>query len=42
MDTQGQREEFKKMLGPAFDFSRRVPPSPAHEGKADYLNPKNG
>jgi len=38
--TQGQREEFEKMRGPAFDFSRRVPPSPAYSGNADYLNPK--
>lgn len=39
--TQGQREEFEKMRGPAFDFSHRVPPSPAYSGKANYLNPKS-
>lgn len=39
--TQKQREEFEKMRGPAFDFYRRVPPSSAYEGKANYLNPKS-
>lgn len=38
--TPRQRDEFEKMRGPAFDFYRRVPPSPAYSGKADYLNPK--
>jgi hypothetical protein len=37
--AEGQREEFEKMCGPAFDFSRRVPPSPAYGGKRDYMNP---
>jgi hypothetical protein len=39
--TQEQQEELEKMRGPAFDFYRRLPPSPAYEGKADYLNPKS-
>jgi hypothetical protein len=38
--AQGQREEFEKMCGPAFDFDRRVPPSPAYGGKQDYMNLK--
>lgn len=38
--TEPQRQQFEKMWGTPFDFSRRVEPSPAYNGKADYLNAK--